>query len=115
MTVLVCGGRDYRNTERLNEVLTRLLAKHPDLTIVHGGAPGADLLAGDWAQAHDVPVTVFRAAWDRYGRRAGPIRNQRMLDEGKPHLVVAFPGGAGTADMVAKAERAGVAVRRVDW
>jgi len=38
--------------------------------------------------------------WDELGKKAGPLRNQRMLDEGKPDLVVAFPGGGGTKDMV---------------
>ena len=50
------------------------------------------------------------AEWHRLGRKAGPIRNQRMLDEGKPDLVVAFPGGTGTAGMVALACKAGVRV-----
>jgi hypothetical protein len=49
----------------------------------------------------------------KHGRAARPIRNQRMLDEGKPDLVVAFPGGRGTTDMIRRAERAGVPVRQV--
>ena len=53
------------------------------------------------------------------GKRAGPLRNQRMLDEGKPDLVVAFPGGGGTKDMVRRAVKAGVSVHEVnrtdDW
>ena len=47
------------------------------------------------------------------GYRAGPIRNQEMLDKGKPDLVIAFPGGKGTADMVGRALRTGVFVYRV--
>lgn len=50
------------------------------------------------------------AEWDRLGRKAGPIRNQRMLDEGKPALVIAFPGGTGTAGMVAIARKGRVPV-----
>ncbi len=50
------------------------------------------------------------AEWSKYGRRAGPIRNKQMLDVGKPHLVVAFPGGAGTANMVKQAKAAGVPI-----
>jgi hypothetical protein len=50
------------------------------------------------------------ADWNTHGRAAGPIRNQRMLDEVKPELVVAFPGGRGTADMVRRAREAGVNV-----
>lgn len=51
----------------------------------------------------------------KYGKSAGPIRNQTMLDDGKPDLVLAFPGGRGTADMVAKAEKHGIPVRRIGW
>lgn len=45
-------------------------------------------------------------------RAAGPIRDQEMLDKGKPDLVVAFLGNRGTADMVRRAREAGVPVRR---
>jgi hypothetical protein len=58
----------------------------------------------------DIPCSVYMADWDGLGRKAGPIRNQRMLDEGKPDLVIAFPGGRGTADMVRRAREAGVEV-----
>lgn len=57
-------------------------------------------------------VEDFPADWERNGRAAGPIRNRQMLD-GKPDLVIAFPGGKGTADMVAEAKRRGIAVREV--
>ena len=48
-------------------------------------------------------------------KSAGHIRNQVMLDKGKPDVVVAFPGGRGTADMVRRAEGAGIEVRRIKW
>jgi len=57
---------------------------------------------------------VFLANWRTHGKAAGPIRNQQMLDEGRPHLVVAFPGGTGTADMVRRAKAAGVPVMEVE-
>jgi hypothetical protein len=78
--------------------------------IVHGAAVGADQMAGSWARSRGVAEAAFPADWGRDGRAAGPIRNQRMLDEGRPDLVVAFPGGRGTADMVRRARAAGVAV-----
>lgn len=59
-----------------------------------------------------VPVRVFKADWDKHGKAAGPIRNQQMLDEGKPDLVLAFAGGKGTDDMCRRARAAGVEVRR---
>ncbi|MDA8301927.1 MAG: DUF2493 domain-containing protein [Actinomycetota bacterium] len=116
MKVLVCGGRDFADYGWLAEVLDKLWQEAGgELLVMHGGACGADALAGSWAMSHKLPRLVFRAEWERYGRRAGPLRNQRMLDEARPDLVVAFPGGRGTADMVARALRAGVPVRRPGW
>lgn len=115
MRVLVCGGRDYADRKHLSETLDVILKQSdraPYDVLIHGGAPGADMLANDWAQGKLVQVRMFTADWHRLGKAAGPIRNQQMLDEGKPDLVVAFPGGKGTADMVARAEKAGVRVVR---
>lgn len=78
--------------------------------MIEGGQRGADRLARDWAIARGVPKQTFEAEWSRYGPAAGPIRNQRMLDEGKPDRVLAFPGNIGTRDMMAKAGRAGVPI-----
>ena len=112
--VLVCGGRDYDDRDQLYAALDRLHAEHRFSLVIAGGAEGADTLARDWAKARDVPVKVYMANWGRLGPKAGPIRNQRMLDKGKPDLVIAFPGGRGTADMVGKARQAGVEVLALD-
>lgn len=53
------------------------------------------------------------ADWKTHGKRAGSIRNQKMIDDYHPQLVVAFPGGAGTADMVRRARAAGIEVREI--
>jgi hypothetical protein len=78
--------------------------------VIEGDARGADRMAGEWARNHRVENIKFCADWEKLGRKAGPIRNQLMLDEGKPDLVVAFPGGRRTADMVRRARAAGVEV-----
>ena len=111
MRVLVCGGRDFDDGYVLECTLNRL--KIPPTHIIEGGASGADHLAALWAGFHSVPHTTFQADWKAHGRAAGPIRNQQMIDEGKPDLVIAFPGGKGTADMVRKARAAGVDVIEV--
>lgn len=110
MRVLVCGGREYADREKLAAVLADLRQTRGIAHLIAGGAPGADTLAAEWADDHHLPCSVFMADWEGLGRKAGPIRNQRMLDEGKPDLVVAFPGGRGTADMVRRAREAGVEV-----
>jgi hypothetical protein len=81
---------------------------YDDLTIVQGGANGADKAAEQWGVRHAGGVRTYPADWDKHGKSAGSIRNQLMLFDTQPHIVLAFPGGAGTADMVRKAERAGV-------
>lgn len=106
--VLICGGRNYQNIKEVFRVLDGLNPK-PTL-IIQGGAFGADACASEWAYKRDVLERQFAADWKAHGRAAGPIRNQKMLDEGKPDLVIAFPGGAGTADMVRRAKAAGVPV-----
>jgi SLOG family YspA-like protein len=113
MKVLVCGGRNYADYDKLSHVLSELHAKTPITELIHGGYRGADQRAGRWAKAHGIPVHVYHADWDAFGPRAGPIRNQRMLDDGKPELVVAFPGHDGTADMVRRAKTANVTVMEV--
>src|SRR5690606_25211324 len=84
--------------------------KGPISVLIHGAARGADSIAGQWAASRGVEALSFPANWTRDGKAAGPIRNQRMLDEGQPDVVIAFPGGGGTADMVRRAKAAGVQV-----
>ena len=112
MTVLVCGGRDYANRERLYRVLDFNRAKIG--MIVHGGAAGADTMAGGWAVANEVPCLRVPAQWRVHGKKAGFMRNQQMLRMAKPDLVVAFPGGVGTQNMIALARKAGVRVIEID-
>lgn len=119
--VLVCGGRKYADRETVMRVLNDVAMIDNDrpmpevgFVVIHGGATGADSLADEWAVINWVDTEVYKPDWKLNGRAAGPIRNQRMIDVGKPTLVVAFPGGAGTADMVRRAKAAGVEVRLVD-
>ena len=108
--ILVCGGRDYADQAFAFGVLDMLAERGPVNTIIQGGASGADKLARMWAITRNCHFDEYPADWQAHGRAAGPIRNQKMLDDGKPTLVVAFPGGRGTADMIRRAVRAGVEV-----
>lgn len=109
MTVIVCGGRDYADREHVFSTLDDL-EYYGGLTIIEGGARGADALAREWARDNNVTCISVPADWKAHGKAAGPIRNQRMLDEHKPDQVVAFPGGKGTEDMILRAVRAKVCV-----
>lgn len=112
MRVLVCGSRNWAD----RAAILRELSRFPQgTTIIEGGCRGADRLAVGAAEELGFKVVEFRADWKQYGRAAGPIRNRRMLDEGRPDLVLAFHAdikkSCGTADMVRQARRAGVPVR----
>lgn len=113
-TVLVCGGRQYDDRDRLFKVLDQQHARRHIGLVVHGAADGADSLAECWAKKRQVMYLGVPAPWALLGRSAGPRRNSYMLAKSKPDLVIAFPGGTGTLDMVSKAEKAGVAVLQAD-
>jgi hypothetical protein len=111
LRVLACGGRDFQDYDIVRAVLGNLAGP---VVLCHGGARGADSLAGRYACERGWGLRVYRAEWKRYGKAAGARRNQRMLDDFKPDVVVAFPGGRGTADMVARSVKAGVCVWDVE-
>jgi phosphoribosylformylglycinamidine (FGAM) synthase-like amidotransferase family enzyme len=105
---LICGGRDFRDYELMEKALRALILHPADAVIIHGAARGADTLAARWGQCNGSQVIACPADWDAHPKAAGPIRNSQMLTEHKPDVVIAFPGGRGTADMVRKARSAGV-------
>jgi len=109
LKVIACGGRDYADGARVDRILTTIHAALQVDDLIHGGANGADALAASWAVRAGVRVREYQADWQALGRAAGPSRNTAML-MACPALVVAFPGGRGTADMVAQAGKAGVPV-----
>ena len=111
MRILVCGGRDFSDYQLLSETLNPYISK--GLVIIHGGASGADSFAEHWARDNADIIESYPADWNKYGKRAGYIRNAQMLSEGKPDLVIAFPGGKGTAMMIKLAEAAKVPVMKV--
>lgn len=108
--VLVCGGRDFTDEKMAFSILDLAHAANPIIKLIHGAAAGADMLAAMWAAKRNVQTEAFPADWDTYGKSAGPIRNRKMLDEGKPDMVIAFPGGHGTNNMLAQAEGARVPI-----
>lgn len=109
MKVVVTGGRGFKDALCVAKELAALNPTH----IAHGGATGADDLAASWAKGAGVSTTEFPANWEEHGRAAGPIRNRKMLEWMQPDIVLAFPGGRGTADCVSQARRMGIEVREV--
>ena len=113
MKVLVCGGRNYRDRDHVWSTLHKLDADTWIDCVVHGAARGANRHGMNWALDNGRSHSPFVADWKQHGKAAGMLRNREMLRDGKPDLVVAFPGGRGTADMVRQAKLAGVRVIQV--
>ena len=113
MRILVTGGRDYSNQEMVNKILSKLNEFRGIEMIIEGGARSADSLARNWTRENSIPVKTVYADWNRYGKKAGPIRNQKMLDEEQPDYVLVFPGGRGTQHMKSIAQKVGVKIMEV--
>lgn len=107
---IVCGGRDFDDY-----VLgCGALFEFAPSFVIEGGARGADRMAREWAIVTGTPFKTVPADWDKYGKRAGHLRNTEMLHY-KPDVVIAMPGGRGTANMIAQAHAAGVRVIEVRY
>lgn len=113
MRIVVTGGRDFNDIGAIDMALDAVRRKHGDFTLINGCARGADTLCRQWASDRGLPCDDFPADWNKYGKGAGHIRNQKMIDEGKPDALVAFKGGRGTADMVRRCKSVGMPVWEV--
>lgn len=117
MRILVTGSREWTDRAMIEEALislTRGLSWHK-VTVIHGGARGADLIADQVAHDFDMQVEVHPADWEMHGKAAGPIRNQEMVDAGADVCVAFFHPDAqnrGTSDCAARAAKAGIPVKR---
>jgi len=112
MRVLVCGDRNWGDYALVLQKLNGIgAAPH---TVIDGACCGADSCGNRAAMSLNWPFMRFPADWEKYGRAAGPIRNQQMLDEGRPDLILAFHDNIehskGTSDMVRRARKAGIPV-----
>lgn len=111
--VLVCGSRRWADKAKLWRVLDFVNRERRITTIIHGGARGADTLAGEWAKWQEIEQVVYLALWKKNGGAAGPIRNAQMIAEGGPDVCVAFRRfgrSRGTDDMIRKAINASIDV-----
>ncbi len=111
--ILVTGSRYFSDFPIMRDAILQAAANSNGrpVTVVHGGARGADQMAARIARKHGFQVEEHPADWDKHGRRAGPIRNQQMVDAGAD-ICLAFPLGAsrGTRGCMAAAYKAGIPV-----
>lgn len=109
--VIVTGGRDFTDRDLVWAVLRKL---QPGNIIVGDCPTGVDSFAREWAKSQPRQgYVVYEAFWDKEGRKAGPLRNRRMVQDHKDAVVLAFPGGRGTASCIAEAEAEGLIILQV--
>lgn len=104
MRCVIAGSRSYYPSM---EQITEAVAKSGfNITeVVSGAAAGVDCCGEKWAGLHKIPATLFPALWDKYSKKAGPIRNSQMAEYGDG--LIAFWDGksAGTKNMIANMRR----------
>lgn len=114
MRLLVCGDRNWLSRQFIMNTIMVFEWNAFDLAVIHGGCRGADLLAGSVCDEMGICTEVYPADWQKHGKAAGPIRNQQMLTDGKPDVVIAFhpsiETSRGTGGMVKLARDAGLPV-----
>ena len=107
--VAVTGGKEVADPGAVWSVLDRTRAKHGNMVLVHGGAPGIETVAAKWAEARSVDQVIVRPDWKAHGRAAPFRRNDEMLDL-LPKGIVAWPGSGITDNLVDKARQMGIPV-----
>lgn len=115
MKIIIAGGRDFNNYYLLEKKLDRIIGKRSNLEIVSGGAKGADYWGAFWAIERTLPVTEFKANWDKYGKSAGPIRNKKMAEYAD--ALIAFWDGKskGTENMIKLAKEYNLKIRVIKY
>jgi hypothetical protein len=115
--VAVTGGRYYADVPHIWRTLDALHAQRRITCLIDGASDdvtgpyiGADYWSHQWAEARQIPTIRMHADWRRQGRAAGPIRNQRMVDECEIDVLVRFLGSSGTANMAFKAWQAKIEI-----
>lgn len=116
MKVIIAGGRDYTDYGQLKIICDyKLFAQHPDIEIVSGGANGADKLGEKYAKENGYALKRFPANWDKYGKRAGVLRNEEMAKYAD--ALIAFWDGKskGTKNMIEVAQKHNIKVKIVNY
>lgn len=103
----IVGSRTFVDYGRLSTVIDHFLKNHEIDMIISGGACGADALAERYAYEHNIKIIKYLPQWNVYGKRAGAVRNQLIVDNS--NYIIAFwdgdsPGTKITIDMAKKAK-----------
>lgn len=98
MRCIIAGSRNYNYMYKLEEVINT--SEFEITEVVSGGCRGVDQLGERWAREHNIPIKQFPADWQKYGKRAGPIRNRLMGEYADAGVILAYPDSRGSHNML---------------
>ena len=110
MRVLVGGGRHFGDAEKVHQELVRLHWRKPISVLIHGSVTDVGIAAEAWARSSGTRVVRYPPNRKLYGKKAEGLRDAFMIEDSRPDLVLAFPGGRHTADLIQKAINAKIVV-----
>jgi len=115
--IAVVGSREIADYEKvkqfINEVLQRRKIDRENVLIVSGGARGVDSLTQQYAKEYGLPILIFYPKWNRYGKKAGLLRNSKIIETADLVIAVVSPKSRGTWDTINKARKKGIPVELI--
>jgi hypothetical protein len=113
MRIIVNGGRNYSDLTLVEPELTKLHRYTPIDVVIHGCSGAHAGAVEHWARSRGIPIVRYPPNWERFGHRSEMLRNMFMIKDSRPDLLVAFPGGENTADLIQRAVNTGIAVLKI--
>lgn len=112
MKLAIVGSRNFTDYKELSRIIGKVKG---DITlIISGGARGADTLAERYAKEKAIPYLIFPADWNEYGKKAGILRNQDIVDNAEAMVAFLAPESRGTRDSIKRAQAKGIPVHIVN-
>lgn len=111
MKIIVAGSREFEDYEMLKNKLDKLLINQKEIQIVSGGCRGADELGERYAKEKGYSIKVFKADWNKYGKKAGPLRNRQMAEYADGLVAFYKEGSRGTKNMIEEATEKKLKIR----
>jgi len=115
MRIIIAGGRDFIDVDLLWSTMDALLEGVQDVTIVSGGARGADKMGERYADSKNLPVQRYPADWNKYGKQAGYLRNAEMAANADALVAFWDKKSNGTRHMIDLAKKAGLTITVINY
>lgn len=109
--VIIAGGRDFNNYQKLKDFCSKILKDKTDIEIVSGKAKGADSLGEKFAKKNNYPIAEFPADWNKFGKKAGFIRNKDMAEYADALIAFWNKESSGTKHIINIAKQNNLKIR----